>query len=313
MKPYLTKIILTSLTLTSSLFAQATSEDIPAPQTQGQSNKIASNALELTKETLKPLNDSAKLQRMLKMVEKSKLHNQDNLEKILSGKIKPWQDLIDNKAQMEHEVAELANTYQAFLSTSDPAVIKSTAHELRRALNLIGPYLQNADYLKVDQTITQEEADFLEKMDTINKGPAPLPADLTKEADVLKLAGPSSYYTLLKLPCPIDLKAKPGSTVYLTTGTGGHFSNGLSTQAITADENGDVSTHWVSPGDSIALGTILITSPQAINQFTIDVNVVKPLLVKIPEINIADLKQLGEQINQLPDVLPNAFPSTRSK
>ena len=278
---YKTKVFITSLTLSSTAFSQLSNDLKP--------NK--DEAKEVAEEALKPLVNSPKREALLKLAAAADLNNQNFLKKLAAGEVKPWQELINNREQMQQQVAELAANYNKFLQAEDPALVQQAAGELRRLLNLIGPYLQYADYLRSDQSITDEEAKFLEDTQLADKGPAALPADLKEDAPTIKLFGPSSFYTLLHLPIPISLKAKPGSTIYLTTGTGGGFSNGLSMQVLKADDNGNVSTFWKSPGDSIGPGTLLITSPEAINHISVKVTVVQPKLIKIPD--IAEVKQLG--------------------
>ena len=266
------------------------------------SKEVGLKELELTQEALKPQKKSAKLEHLLSLVNTSQLNHQEFLDDVLSGDTLPWQNLLNNQAEMQKQVEELSATYSRFLAAESPADIEGASNELFRILNLIGPYLQSADYAPSDQSITNEEVAFLEKIELADRGPAALPDDLKQKVGTLELTGPSSVYTLLHLPVPIALKAEPNATIYLTTGTGGGFSNGLSMQVINADENGNALTYWKSPGDSVGPGTLLITSPQAINHISTKVTVVKPLLINIPDVN--QIKQLGKSaIKTLPTLI----------
>lgn len=202
------------------------------------------------------------------------------LKNVAAGKIKPNADLSDkwdtiqkDAFALRHLISDL-NKYD--IDNPNRLIVET---KILSALQEVGSYLNLASHPKF--TPREFDASQVAEMEHIQKAIAGLKYGDRSKAKPVKIVSPSFLYTLIHLPTPIVLKTEPNEMLYLTSDTGGVFSNGLPFAELEADENGIARTTWLSIGEAVATCHVTIYSEAAIESQQFSLEVVSPSLVPL--------------------------------
>lgn len=239
-----------------------------------EEGKITPTPTSSTKNQLKATlraNTLSSLQKNAALVRKNHARH---LADIKAGKINPFQSFFQAYPTLNKTLPILRKDYQAFLSSSNQKLKQQYASALLTKLQPLGSYLKPANYLTSFEgklTTSQQQELF-----RLQSHPQRKPANLSESKKKLSFtSGATNWHTLQLIPVPISIQAPPHAQVFLQATAGGRFENGLSILEKKADKNGNLKTHWVSPGDAIELAQVKIVSPQCSNILHFNINVVQ--------------------------------------
>ena len=195
---------------------------------------------------------------------------------VADGKVHPWGEIADQYPAMRDTVERLANDYTVLLKEENPAKRQELETAFILALQPVGPFLQSADPISVDLTLNSEQLKELQDLSDADRAP-----DFESDSSLGYLT-PRSLFTFLHIPIPIKIAAPSNVDIYLNSGGGGMFPNGLAMQKIRSNAQGLAETTWISKGDSVGLTVITVSSKNANNRITYEIDTVQPKLRELP-------------------------------
>jgi len=277
----ISKILLSSIFLTSSLYAQDIdflnnevkqlekelkelkegAEDKKAQLTdkefQEKQERVAKNIAKATARTEKNIAKSSKsemFKRVIALQEKRATY----LKGLADGKLRPFPTVVANWENYQSRLTDLKADYARYQATESSVDKAKLAAPLLVALQPIAPWLDDAQHSSsTRKSYTKEDVAESERLQKL--------FNTTRSAGLdgkLKITTPEVYYTLKHLPAIIQFVGAPDSEILLHSEVGGKFPNNLSFISIKTDENGIASTSWISKGEAVASCSILYRSTE---------------------------------------------------
>ena len=237
------------------------------------------NSAETALKAVQPLVSDVRNKKLTEMHKRAMLVRKSSADfqaLVAEGKMHPWGEIADQYPAMRDTVERLANDYTVLLNEENPVKRQELEAALILALQPVGPFLQSADPISVDLTLASEQLKELQDLSDADRAP-----DLDSDSSLGYLT-PSFTYALLNIPVSIKIEAPSNVDIYLSSGGGGIFPNGLAMQKIRSNDQGLAETTWISKGDSIGLTTITASSPSVNNRLTYQIDTVQPKLRKLP-------------------------------
>ena len=267
-----------ALLMSSTLHAQK--DAVTELAKQIPTNKAGiENSAETALKAAQPLVSDVKNKKLTEMQERAMLVRKSsaNFQALVADrKIHPWGEIADKYPAMRDTVERLANDYTVLLKEENPVKRQKLEAAFILALQPVGPFLQSADPISVDLTLNSEQLKELQDLSDTDRSP-----DLESNSSLAYLT-PSSIFTFLNIPVPIKIEAPSNVDIYLNSGGGGMFPNGLAMQKIRSNAQGLAETTWISKGDSVGLTVITVSSKSANNRITYEIDTVQPKLRKLP-------------------------------